>query len=667
MAFWPRLDPSTIDAHMVLTAAAVPTPGHSPVLRDYQTRALSEIAGHFRRGEKSVLAVAPTGAGKGTMAVALLHQIEQMGRRGLFLVHRREIVHDICDRLLAAGVHAGVVMNGQAPRRELPIQVASIQTIVGESPRPYDLVIADEAHHYASDEWGEFVRRLQPRALCGFTATPQRSDGRPLGDMFEVLVDVVSYSELLARGHLVPARLFRPECPLDRVDTLAKDPVEAYLAHAAGRRALFFVEDLAAARKVRDRLHERGIEAATVTATTPYEERKRAVQSLRTGSLQAIVNFYTMAEGVDIPSVSAIVLARNAAYDATYLQMIGRALRPHPGKEDAIILDLTGTSFQHGLPLEDRIYALRQRKEDESGRKTREHYRRAQVAPPQSVLGVQLVEATIEQQMVFGRRRISWGNIGLGKRADRVIAEQLGVSTDTVNQMRRKLGIAPYRKGHDVDWDAVGLGQRTDSAIAQELGIPKGTIATARRARGIEPFVRGRGVRLDIDWDAVGLGQRADKVLARELGVASSTVLLERKRRGIPPFGLGAPLAMWDGLPLGQKPDAEIAREYGLSVDAVRNARKRRKIHKYDRQDLSTGPGTRSERIDWSKVPLGQKSDIEIAKALRVPMTVVRSKRRSLGIKGKRGPKPRFAGLVQDVQNRGQQGDQQKRPDDDAG
>lgn len=619
---------------MTRAAAGRPYEPHPTIkLRDYQTAAIERIEGlllHERK--RSVLAVAPTGAGKGTIAVHLLAKWAREGKRVLYLVHRREIVHDIEGRLIREGITPGVIMGAIQPHRDREVQVASVQTLLHERRHPrWDLVVVDEAHHYAAKDWSAVMKKVRMDAVVGLTATPQRADGKPLGDMFGHLLQVVSYRELLRDGHIVPCRVLRPECPLHQ--DLAQDPARAYLAYAGSSRCFMFVRAVAEARAAAQTLQKVGVGAAVIAHDTPHDERRKAMEDLAAGRIRVIVNFYTMTEGIDIPAVSTVILGRSCAFEGSYMQMVGRALRAYPGKREALILDLTGASYQYGMPLDERTFQLRGRA---IGREESEYRVRAMPERElQQVLNMQLVEATDEQQKRWGKRRINWAAVGLGQRPDADLARDLGIGVETIGAMRRRFGIQSYRQAFVVDklidWSAQPLGKYTDRSIAEKLGVLVDTVKRAREARKIPPLHRGRGLRTDVDWDAQPLGKVADKTLAKQLKVAQSTVLMARRARNIPPFGLGAKLASWDRIPLGKLPDTAVAAKYDLTLDAVRNARKRRGIPAYN--DSPARPrALPDDPVAWDKVGLGERADRVIAQSLGVSIRRVRLAREERGI-----------------------------------
>jgi superfamily II DNA or RNA helicase len=192
--------------------------------------------------------------------------------------------------------------------------------------------------------------------LLGLTATPERGDGAPLGDVFERLVCGPSVAQLTAHGHLVPAVVLSPPAPTE--GALALDPVEAYQLHAAGLSAMVFCRDAEHARDVHGRLLASGAPAALILGDTPREARREARERLARGEPLVLVGCGVFVEGWDSPEVRAVILARAFGVCGAFLQAIGRALRPTLGKSSALVLDLVGAAIMHGLPEDDRVWSL---------------------------------------------------------------------------------------------------------------------------------------------------------------------------------------------------------------------------------------------------------------------------------------------------------------------
>ena len=325
-------------------------------LRPYQQTAVNSVMESFGQ-HRAVCLVAPTGSGKTVMAEAIVNRFTAAGGAAggkvLFIAHRRELIKQAASRFVAPGV----IMPGEPYSPGASIQVASVQTLLARDMRPAaDLVVWDEAHHIAADQWGA-VLDCYPAAKClGLTATPQRSDGRPLGDTFSSLVIAEQYSKLIADGHLVPAKCFQPSEMIG--DGLACDPLKAWRDLAGGTRTFAFASRVAQCEEFCATFNAAGIPSAVVEANTPTEERDNALRRFADGSLTVLWNVQALTEGVDIPAAETVLLARKVGHEGLFLQIAGRVLRPFPGKANARFIDLTGATLIHGRPDEDRIYTL---------------------------------------------------------------------------------------------------------------------------------------------------------------------------------------------------------------------------------------------------------------------------------------------------------------------
>lgn len=328
----------------------------SLVLRPYQERALDRARAAYRT-HRSVLLVAPTGAGKTVIFAAVALGAIAKGRRVLVVVHRRELVRQTIAKLQNAGIdRVGVIAAGWARDPDAPVQVAMVQSMLAAAHYPpATLVILDEAHHHVAAEWGLVAARYATAKVLGVTATPERGDGAALGDLFDAIVPVASIRELTALGYLCPLDVVAPE---GRRQHLAEDPVRAYLELAPGRQCVLFAASVAEAEGFRDRLSAAGYPTAAISGETPAADRDAVLARFAAGEIRVVCNVFVLTEGWDCPSVEVCLLARGCGSVGTYLQMVGRVLRPHPGKARALLIDLRGCVHEHGLPQEDRDYSL---------------------------------------------------------------------------------------------------------------------------------------------------------------------------------------------------------------------------------------------------------------------------------------------------------------------
>lgn len=324
------------------------------ILRDYQLRAIDLVRDAYRRGRRSVLLVLPTGAGKTATASQLIAWAVARGRRCLFLVHRREIVLDTHRRLLAAGVPCGVVM-GDEPVTDAPVQVCSVQTLVARAHHPAaDLLVWDEAHHCAAETYRE-IRAQYPAAWhLGLTATPERSDGAPLGDAFQELIAPVSVAQLVEAGHLAPIDVVAPSQRLQ--SALGASPADAWRDVAYRRPAVIFTATIAESRECVAAIGER---AAHLDGSTPKALRDDILRRFEGGELDVVSNCAVLTEGWDSARAEVCILARGCGSLPVYLQTIGRVRRTG-GRDDkrCLLVDLAGAAHEHGMPDEDREWSL---------------------------------------------------------------------------------------------------------------------------------------------------------------------------------------------------------------------------------------------------------------------------------------------------------------------
>ena len=333
-------------------------------LRPYQIDAIARVQQCYREGARAVLLQLPTGGGKTHAAAAgVIAPSVARGRRVIFLADLEEIILDTTARLTAQGLHAAPILEGRAADPTAPVQVASQQTLVSWQRRglelpPADRVILDECHGAPATTVRALLGHLRDRGalLLGLTATPARGDGAPL-DEFDAIVCGPQPRELVAAGALVPCEVLSPARMLDR--GIAMDPVEAVLTLGAGRRCVVFAPHGAEARRIAADLTARGEPAVAVLDSMARDERRAVRSKLSRSEVQHLVTVRALQKGFDAPVLDCCVLTSEGTV-TSYLQSVGRVLRPSPetGKRDALVIDLRGAVYLHGLPLDDRSWSL---------------------------------------------------------------------------------------------------------------------------------------------------------------------------------------------------------------------------------------------------------------------------------------------------------------------
>jgi superfamily II DNA or RNA helicase len=326
------------------------------------------------------LLVSPTGSGKTVIGTSIMKQYADALRPTIFVVHRREIVKQTSGKLKDLKIPHGIIMAGEKDRHLERVQVAAIQTLHARAIRSNrmampeaDLVVIDEAHRACAATYQKVIDAYPNARILGLTATPCRGDGRGLGGIFDSMIELPQVAELIDKGHLVGTRVYAPAGPdlkgvqvrmgdyvesqlADRMNTdrLVGDIVVHWLKHGERRKTVVFAVNVGHSVHIRDEFVRCGIRAEHIDGSTPKAERDETLARLARGDIDIVVNCMVLTEGWDMPDVGCCILARPTRQIGLYRQMLGRVLRPVPGKKDAIVLDHSGAVFRLGFA-EDHV------------------------------------------------------------------------------------------------------------------------------------------------------------------------------------------------------------------------------------------------------------------------------------------------------------------------
>jgi superfamily II DNA or RNA helicase len=332
-------------------------------LRPYQTLALDE---YFWVNSQRVLFVSPTGSGKTVLIAAL---IEKCRGAVLFLTHRQEI-------LFQARSYFGqcnVIKAGHDYECGSRITVAQVQTLARRTPPPADMVISDECHHIRGEQWNALLEKYPNAIHLGLTATPWRLDGKGLGSIYSTVIDVATIDDLIRDGWLVPpvyygAKILPNTKKVKKVGgdynlgelsavcrerTIVAGVIESINKYK-GRNIVVYAVDCEHAAAICKEYPT----AMYLDGTTDPDERNSILETFKREIGSCIVNVNVLTEGWDSPVADCILLARPTCSTGLYMQMIGRGLRPYPGKKDCLIIDHGGNVHRHGFAEDKREYSL---------------------------------------------------------------------------------------------------------------------------------------------------------------------------------------------------------------------------------------------------------------------------------------------------------------------
>lgn len=357
-------------------------------LRPYQQALIDGGRDAYRQGKRAVLFCLPTGGGKTVTASTIVHGAAAKRNTVWWLTHRRELVSQASGTFHAMGIHHGVVQGGHVTQPGALVQVGSIQTVanrMADLPEPA-LIVFDECHHIGAQSWSQVFHAFPKARILGLTATPWRLDGQGLGNWFEAMVEGPTVPELIANGSLSPYRMFAPSAPdlagvgtaggdykrdalsraMDRPQIVG-DAIAHYSRLCPGKRAVVFAAGVENSKTIVAQFLGAGIPAEHVDGSMSAEARDAAVERFKAGHTLVLSNADLFGEGFDVPAIEAAILLRPTKSLSLYLQQVGRALRPLPGKTEAIILDHAGNSHTHGLPDDVREWSLEDREKRKKG------------------------------------------------------------------------------------------------------------------------------------------------------------------------------------------------------------------------------------------------------------------------------------------------------------
>lgn len=347
------------------------------MLRDYQHDLLVKTVDAFKAGYRRPLIVAPCGAGKSYIFAEMICRTHG---EALVLTHRQELKDQHEELFRKLGI--------------TNVRVAMILTEanhLGMYPRPA-LIVADEAHLSKSNSWQMVIEYYNTYTL-GFTATPIRLDGKPLGDIYDTLIEGVDVRWLIDHERLAPYEYYAPtlvdvskvghragDFDIKDLDNLMSsraiysDAIQSYCRFARNKPCIVYCVSVQHAKETALHFTEAGFRAAVLYAGSSPVRRREVMNDFRAGKISILCNVGIISEGISIDEVSCCMLLRPTESIALGIQQMMRCMRFMPGKL-ATIIDCVGNYTRVGVPDEPRVWSLdkptyRKREFDENGNYT---------------------------------------------------------------------------------------------------------------------------------------------------------------------------------------------------------------------------------------------------------------------------------------------------------
>jgi len=302
-------------------------------LRPYQLRIVAKAVDNYvNKSVRSVLIDSPTGSGKTIVALMICRAMHELkGARIGWVAMRRNLLSQAEFENKRRGFH-------------LPIKFISM--FEKEPPTDLDMLVVDEAQHDVTSSMMHIHARIEPKWLCGCSATPWRADRVKL--CFDTVIKDAGIAALIKDGYLAQYHHYTipkwtPEFVTDRY---LREPKR-------WGKSLIFFHRLAQCYKAKELLVEHGVACDVVTGATDVESQ---LKKFSDGSLQILINCMKLTEGLDVPDVKT-VWARPSSKSVT-IQMCGRVFRKHsdlPYKQIVQSEDTRYTFVKTALPVLQHI------------------------------------------------------------------------------------------------------------------------------------------------------------------------------------------------------------------------------------------------------------------------------------------------------------------------
>lgn len=326
-------------------------------LRPYQQNLFNKVSASFDSGNRRVLMVAPCGAGKTIIMAYMAMMAQKAGRYVWVVLPRIEIKEQTEETFKRCNIPLDNIHIG------LAITTANR---INKLHKP-DLILYDECHISVADTYWKISNAFPDAFIVGATASPIRTDDKPLGDLYQDIVEEISVRWLIDNKFLAPyeyysvtvadvlsengAELMKP--------TVYGNVIENWRRLAGDKQTVIYCASVKHSKETAERFRQAGIKAEHFDGSTAAKERKRLVDSFKAGEIQVLCNCDLISMGFDMPDIGCVVMLRPTESTALYIQQSGRALRYKPGKV-AIIIDMVGNYQKFQLPDEPYEWSLEQ-------------------------------------------------------------------------------------------------------------------------------------------------------------------------------------------------------------------------------------------------------------------------------------------------------------------
>jgi superfamily II DNA or RNA helicase/HKD family nuclease/phage repressor protein C with HTH and peptisase S24 domain len=335
-----------------------------------QIEALRNLKNLRDDNKNKALIISATGTGKTYLSAFDAKEFNP--KKLLFVVHRLTIARDslktfqkVFGKNKTMGLYSG-------DKRELDSDFifSTIQTISKNShlesfsKTHFDYIIIDETHRSGADSYLRLINYFEPKFLLGMTATPERTDGNDIFQLFdhniayEIRLNRAMEEEMLSSFHYYGVSdltindneidnkaNFNLLISNERIDRII-EKANFYGSDNGITRGLIFCSRKDEAKELSALLNLRGYKTVALTGDSSEEERAKSIEKLESDDLNEKLDYILTVdifnEGIDIPKINQIIMLRPTESAIIFIQQLGRGLRKVGGKSYVTVIDFIG-------------------------------------------------------------------------------------------------------------------------------------------------------------------------------------------------------------------------------------------------------------------------------------------------------------------------------------
>ena len=334
-----------------------------------QQEALKALAKLQQNNKHKALLISATGTGKTYLSAFAVKKANP--KRLLFLAHREQILKQACKTFakIIPDIQYGILSANHKDFHK-PYLFATINMLSKEenltqfTPTHFDYIIIDETHRAGASSYLKILNYFQPQFLLGMTATPERTDGFDIYQLFDHNIAYeIRLNQAMQENLLCPFHYFGitditvDDQEINDNSTFNDLTTDARVTHIINQsqyygfsgerlRGLIFCSQIEEAQILSQKFNERGFNTIALSGKDSQETRTNAIHKLeqkeRSTGLDYIFTVDIMNEGIDIPAINQIIMLRPTKSAIIFVQQLGRGLRKYPQKDYVVILDFIG-------------------------------------------------------------------------------------------------------------------------------------------------------------------------------------------------------------------------------------------------------------------------------------------------------------------------------------